>query len=198
MRRPVAYARVARPGSSGTLAGMRRLTSPGWLLKHAIVLALVAGFLILGWWQFGRAKQGNALSLGYTFEWPLFAAFVIFMWVREMRITRYGPPGDRRHPAGVRDEMTEQTDTDAASHRTGEGSGADRSATRTATDRPAGITAFDLDAELARRAREQRRSAGVDEMSDYNHYLAWLAANPDARPRDYRRSGAATEENAHG
>ena len=71
---------------------MRRLASPGWLLKHAIVLALVAAFLILGWWQFGRAKQGNALSLGYTFEWPFFAAFVIFMWVREIRITLYGPP----------------------------------------------------------------------------------------------------------
>lgn len=177
---------------------MRRLTSPGWLLKHAIVLALVAGFLILGWWQFGRAKQGNALSLGYTFEWPLFAAFVIFIWVREMRITRCGPPGDRPHPAGMRDEMTEQTDTDAASHRTGEGPGADRAALRTATDRRAGITAFDLDAELARRVREQRRSPGVDETSDYNQYLAWLAANPDVRPRDYRRSGAATEENAHG
>lgn len=178
---------------------MRRLTSPGWLLKHAIVLVLVAGFLILGWWQFGRARQGNALSLGYTFEWPLFAAFVIFMWVREMRIARYGPRPDRRRSIGGRDEVTGPTDTPAASHRTGDGAGADRSGTRTATDDgPAGITAFDLDAELARRAREQRRGPGVDETSDYNQYLAWLAANPEVRPRDYRRSGAATEENAHG
>jgi hypothetical protein len=178
---------------------MRRLTSPGWLLKHAIVAVLVTAFLVLGWWQLGRAKQGNALSLGYTFEWPFFAAFVIFMWVREMRITLYGPPGDRRRPTDLRDEMTGRTDTGAASHRTGEAAGADRSVTPSATDdRPAGITAFDLDAALARRAREQRGSPGVDETSDYNQYLAWLAAHPDARPRDYRRSGAATEENAHG
>ena len=163
------------------------------------MLVLVAAFLILGWWQLGRAKQGNALSLGYTFEWPFFAAFVIFMWVREMRITLYGPPGDRRRPTDARDSVTEPTGADAASHRTGEGAGAERSTTQTATDdRPAGITAFDLDAELARRARDQRRSADLDETSDYNQYLAWLAAHPDARPRDYRRSGAATEENAHG
>jgi len=195
----VPYARAGRPGLSGTLAGMRRLTSPGWLLKHAIVAVLVTAFLVLGWWQLGRAKQGNALSLGYTFEWPFFAAFVIFMWVREMRITLYGPPGDRKRPTDARDEMTGRTDTDAASHRTGEGAGADRSVTPSATDdRPTGITAFDLDAALARRAREQRVSPGVDETSDYNQYLAWLAAHPDARPRDYRRSGAATEENAHG
>jgi hypothetical protein len=178
---------------------MRRLTSPGWLLKHAIVLVLVAAFLVLGWWQFGRAKQGNALSLGYTFEWPLFAAFVIFMWVREIRITLHGPPGDRRRPGGARDDATERTATGAASARTGEGAGADRSTARTATgDRPAGVTSFDVDAALARRAREQRRGPAVDETSDYNQYLAWLATHPDARPRDYRRSDAATEENAHG
>lgn len=178
---------------------MRRLTSPGWLLKHAIVLALVAAFLILGWWQFGRAEQGNALSLGYTFEWPFFAAFVIFMWVREMRITLYGPPGDRRPRGDAPDEITERTGTGAASRRTGEGVDADRPATRAATsDLPAGVTAFDLDAALARRAREQRSSPGVDEASDYNQYLAWLAAHPNARPRDYRRTDAATEENAHG
>ena len=178
---------------------MRRLTSPGWLLKHAIVLVLVTAFLVLGWWQLGRAEQGNALSLGYTFEWPLFAAFVIFLWVREMRITLYGPPGERRRRTHTRDEISEPADTDAASHRTGEGAGADRSATRTATeDRPAGVTAFDLDAALARRARDQHRNPDVDETSDYNQFLAWLAAHPDARPRDYRRSGAATEENSHG
>ncbi len=178
---------------------MRRLASPGWLLKHAIVLALVAAFLILGWWQLGRAKQGNALSLGYTFEWPFFAAFVIFMWVREVRITLYGPPGDRRRPADPCDDMTERTNAGAASRRTGEGASADRSIPRTATDdRPAGITTFDVDAALARRAREQRSNPVVDGSSDYNQYLAWLAAHPDARPRDYRRSGAATEENAHG
>ena len=63
---------------------------------------------------------------------------------------------------------------------------------------PAGVTSFNVDAALAQRARDQRGGPSVDETSDYNQYLAWLAAHPEARPRDYRRSGAATEENAHG
>jgi DNA-binding transcriptional regulator of glucitol operon len=64
---------------------MRRLASPGWLLVHAVALALVVAFVVLGWWQLDRAKDGNALSFGYTLEWPFFAAFVVFMWQREAR-----------------------------------------------------------------------------------------------------------------
>jgi hypothetical protein len=177
---------------------MRRLASPGWLLKHAIVLVLVVAFLVLGWWQLGRAKQGNALSLGYTFEWPFFAAFVIFMWVREMRITlRGGSTGDRSTAS-----RTGGPGNDAA------GPASPSRARRATIDEPAGITSFDLDAALAHRADEQRAGAGVDESSEYNRYLAWLAAHPDVRPRDYRPAGAPTpivaptpassEENAHG
>ena len=46
---------------------------------------MVATFLALGWWQAGRAADGNLLSWAYTFEWPLFAIFVIALWIREMR-----------------------------------------------------------------------------------------------------------------
>jgi DNA-binding transcriptional regulator of glucitol operon len=52
---------------------------------HAGVLVLVAGFLGLGWWQLNRAKSGNLLSYGYAVEWPVFAAFVIWVWIVEMR-----------------------------------------------------------------------------------------------------------------
>jgi hypothetical protein len=181
---------------------MRRLTSPGWLLKHAIVIGLVVAFLILGWWQFGRAEEGNALSLGYTFEWPFFAAFVIFMWIREMRLTlRPGGRGDSQLDDEAGADASERTATDAASRRTGEGPAmsANRTSARAATtDLAPGVTSFDVGAALAHRADQQRAGAGIDEASDYNQYLAWLAAHPDVRPGDYRRSGAASEENAHG
>lgn len=49
------------------------------------MLVIVAGFLLLGWWQLTRAEGGNALSWGYTFEWPLFAGFVVVFWIRVMR-----------------------------------------------------------------------------------------------------------------
>jgi hypothetical protein len=64
---------------------MRRFLSLRWLGLHAAMLVIVAGFLALGWWQFRRAAGGNALSWGYTFEWPLFAGFVVVFWIKAMR-----------------------------------------------------------------------------------------------------------------
>ena len=52
---------------------------------HLAVLVLVVGFLALGWWQVNRAAEGNLLSYGYAVEWPVFAAFVVVVWVVEMR-----------------------------------------------------------------------------------------------------------------
>ena len=65
--------------------GVRRLWTPWWVVVHVAVVVLVVGFLALGWWQIGRAAQGNLLSFGYAVEWPVFAAFVIFVWIVEMR-----------------------------------------------------------------------------------------------------------------
>jgi hypothetical protein len=64
---------------------VRTLARPGWILVHAAVVLLVIGFLLLGWWQIGRAVSGNLLSFGYAVEWPAFAAFTVYVWVKEMR-----------------------------------------------------------------------------------------------------------------
>jgi DNA-binding transcriptional regulator of glucitol operon len=53
-----------------------------------VAAALVVAFLALGWWQIQRAVAGNILSIGYAAEWPLFAAFVVFVWVKEIRRER--------------------------------------------------------------------------------------------------------------
>jgi hypothetical protein len=53
-----------------------------------VAAALVVAFLALGWWQMRRAVAGNMLSIGYAAEWPLFAAFVVFVWVKEIRRER--------------------------------------------------------------------------------------------------------------
>ena len=41
--------------------------------------------LWLGDWQLHRALAGNELSWAYTFEWPLFAVFGVYFWVRSIR-----------------------------------------------------------------------------------------------------------------
>jgi hypothetical protein len=109
---------------------MRRLARPAWLLRHAIALALVAGCLAAGWWQIGRAAGGNMLSFGYAIEWPFFAAFVVFMWVREMRLA-------------LRADRPPSAPADLAAH-------------DQATSRGPGIKSFDVAAALHRRAESDR------------------------------------------
>jgi DNA-binding transcriptional regulator of glucitol operon len=50
-----------------------------------LAATLFGTFLWFGWWQYHRALGGNGQSWGYTFEWPLFAVFVIVMWIKMMR-----------------------------------------------------------------------------------------------------------------
>lgn len=65
---------------------VRKLLTPKWLAVHGLVWVGVGICLWLGWWQAGRAVGGNMLSWAYTFEWPLFALFLIYMWIREIRL----------------------------------------------------------------------------------------------------------------
>ena len=83
---------------------MRRLWTPGWLLVHAGVLIGVVGFLALGWWQFGRASNGNLLSYGYAIEWPAFAAFLVVVWIKEMRKALRSGQAPAAVPANPADE----------------------------------------------------------------------------------------------
>lgn len=98
--------------SAGTLEGMKGLWTPAWIARHVLALVLIGGCLALGWWQLSRAIGGNALSWGYTFEWPVFAGFFAFLWFREVQLTRKPPApaeddaaqavrGDRSAPVTV-------------------------------------------------------------------------------------------------
>jgi hypothetical protein len=123
---------------------MRRLWTPAWIARHLTMAVLAGGFLALGWWQFGRASGGNGLSWAYTFEWPVFAGFVVFLWVREIRLALgTGPPPPEEPTPGTRRPLVT----------------ARRSAVAAAADDP--------------------------DLAAYNRYLAWLNANPGARPGDY-------------
>jgi hypothetical protein len=126
---------------------MKRLWTPAWIVRHAFAATLVIGFLVLGWWQFRRASDGNTLSWAYTFEWPVFAGFVIFIWCREVRLALRGDAAVDGQPSEPRPGMRRPVIT---------------------ARRP---TAYD--------------DGGDAELAAYNKYLAWLNANPRARPTDY-------------
>jgi DNA-binding transcriptional regulator of glucitol operon len=79
-------------------ARWRFLLTPRWLAWLGFVIAAVVGMLWLGLWQFRRAESGNALSWGYTFEWPLFAAFAVVFYVRTVIDEARGRRGTRDSP----------------------------------------------------------------------------------------------------
>ncbi len=82
---------------------MKGLWTPAWIARHAVALVLVVGFVGLGWWQYTRAADGNALSWGYMFQWPVLAVFVAFLWWREVRLERRGPQQQPPAPAADRE-----------------------------------------------------------------------------------------------
>jgi DNA-binding transcriptional regulator of glucitol operon len=82
--------------AAGTLVGMKGLWTPAWIARHVLALVAIAGCLGLGWWQFSRASGGNTLSWGYTFEWPVFAAFFAFLWYREVQLARKPPAAEEK------------------------------------------------------------------------------------------------------
>ncbi|HET6810725.1 MAG TPA: hypothetical protein VFH50_06925 [Acidimicrobiales bacterium] len=63
---------------------------------HVTALSAVLAFCLLARWQVHRALSGNTLSWAYAFEWPFFAAYVVYMWWRLLRDT---PGGTGRVPA---------------------------------------------------------------------------------------------------
>ncbi|MDN3352370.1 hypothetical protein [Actinomadura sp. DC4] len=75
---------------------MRKFFTPGWLGLHLIAIVLIGIFLLAGWWQLTRAQGGNLQSWAYVIEWPMFAIFVVAMWVRMVRDELRGEPAEPR------------------------------------------------------------------------------------------------------
>jgi hypothetical protein len=59
---------------------VRRYFTPRCIGMHVTLLVLLPTFAWLTRWQLSRALGGNALSWAYTFEWPLFAGYAVYVW----------------------------------------------------------------------------------------------------------------------
>ena len=83
-----ATGRSSWPASSPTSSSPDGLMDKKvWLSRraiklHVVILIVVPAFLALCLWQISRALGGNTLSWAYVFEWPLFAAYAVYMWWR--------------------------------------------------------------------------------------------------------------------
>ena len=83
--------------------------SPRATLLHVTVLFVVAACLALGWWQLERALSGNTLSWVYTFEWPFFAGYAIYMWWRLL----HEESGEGSKPSSEPDEYDDRARQEA-------------------------------------------------------------------------------------
>jgi hypothetical protein len=74
---------------------------------HITLLILLPAFAWLTWWQLGRALNGNTLSWAYTFEWPLFAGYAVYVWWQlihdQARGASRAPAPTTAAPAGAED-----------------------------------------------------------------------------------------------
>lgn len=73
-------------GTAASAPGHDEAPQPTMRRPALVVLVAAASLvcLILGYWQWDRftSTGGTGQNLGYTFQWPLFAAFVVFAYRR--------------------------------------------------------------------------------------------------------------------
>ncbi|MBD8506041.1 transcriptional regulator [Hoyosella sp. G463] len=68
-------------------------TSPSRSRRVALIVFVViaaSACLILGLWQWQRydSMSGSAQNLGYALQWPLFAGFFVYAYLRFVRLER--------------------------------------------------------------------------------------------------------------
>lgn len=92
-------------GTDGTMHDVGRYFAPRQIGMHVTLLIVLPVFAWLTWWQLGRALGGNTLSWAYTFEWPLFAGYAVYVWwqlIHDRGARRSGVDGrpDSASPGG--------------------------------------------------------------------------------------------------
>jgi DNA-binding transcriptional regulator of glucitol operon len=129
--------RMDPDGSSvATPSRLRRLLTLRWIGFTLLVIAAVATFLFLAWWQLRRYESwsGDWQNLGYALQWPFFAVFAVYLW---WRLLRDGDPSAQpEHVEGVAANERPLARTGA-----GAGAGAARAGSGTERRRGAGSEA---------------------------------------------------------
>lgn len=147
---------------------MQRFIAVRWFLGHLAIALVAACFLRLGWWQWEHARRGNTLSYGYAVQWPVFAAFGIFLWIRVVRDHHVRRSADHSRNDVDREDPSAVAQTAAGS---------------SWSLHPELIPAPVVADGVSRAATEQSTDA---DLAAYNELLAWLHVDPSRRVSDYR------------
>ncbi len=162
---------------------------------HITLLVVLPTFVLLTKWQFQRAYDGNTLSWAYTFEWPLFAGYAIYVWwqlIHDDPVPFTRRPGARRgpdgEPLGPEEEpgwalsggrrskhQVAAVATATADAITGGATLVGSTADRAPSGSGAGHQPNDVEGE------GDPAEAEDPELAEYNRYLAELNAGPDRK-----------------
>ncbi len=133
---------------------------------HVTLIILLPAFAWLTWWQLERALGGNTLSWAYTFEWPLFACYAIYVWWQLIH--------DQTTAVTRRLLSTSGADADPADEHNQPGwalSGGRRKNVAIAAS-----SAIDEDVAGRRERFEPQTPEEAAQLAEYNRYLAELNA----------------------
>ena len=65
--------------------GPRDVTKKEKMWLNVFLFVFIPFCLWAGWFEFGRAQEGNWRAWVYTFEWPFFAIVAFILWRKFMR-----------------------------------------------------------------------------------------------------------------
>jgi hypothetical protein len=153
---------------------------------HATLAIVLPGFGALTWWQVERAISGNTLSYVYSFEWPLFAAYAVYLWWKLVREA----PSSQTPASGMGAPLERSTETvPASTSPAAPPQGPAAAALPLVADQPGRSGEAPA---VARADEGEQAGSQVDgELAAYNRYLAELAASGQRKqlfsPRRSRR-----------
>ncbi len=188
---------------------MRRYFTLRCIGMHLTLAVLLPAFAALTIWQYDRATSGNTLSWAYTFEWPLFGGYAIYVWWQLI----HDDPIERRAALQASDADADAEVTGAGAGGTVAGEDGEDALVRV---RPEDVPGWALGEVKGRRAsagatagNEARSGAVVGavavdkavndaddadadpELAAYNRYLTELRASDAAPVEGRRRHGVA-------
>lgn len=143
---------------------------PAWIAFVVLGAIFCMG---MGLWQLARYQDasGTVQNLGYTFMWPFLAGFLVYAYLKYVRME--AEEGDRIAVAGdVGDDDEQNYDDDEAERP----SGTAQPAGKNGTGRHRGPVVTEIPSDLLPARRPARDEGARDEGLDaYNSYLAELA-----------------------